>query len=184
MSFPNGSNAGLDGISPQILKDLTAKSNGQTGLNFLRALTNLVNVILEEKVLFELRPYFFGAKIIALKMPDGGLRSIAIGNTFRRLSAKCAGYHVFESCQARYGNRQVGVGTKRSAELASHVFRCLIGSLQPKENVILKIDFENAFNSINQQFMLKKLFEIHPEVYKYSHSAYSQPSFLFFSMIQ
>ena len=55
MSFPNGSSAGLEGISPQILKDLTAKSNGQTGLNFLRALTNLVNVILEGKVPFELR---------------------------------------------------------------------------------------------------------------------------------
>ena len=51
MSFPNGSSAGLDGISPQISKDLTATSNGQTGLNFLRALTNLVNVILEGKVL-------------------------------------------------------------------------------------------------------------------------------------
>ena len=47
MSFPNSSSAGLDGTSPQILKDLTAKSNGQTGLNFLRALTNFVNVILE-----------------------------------------------------------------------------------------------------------------------------------------
>ena len=55
ISFPNGSSAGLDGISPQILKDLTAKSNGQSGLNFLRALTNLVNVILEGKLLFELR---------------------------------------------------------------------------------------------------------------------------------
>ena len=51
MSFPNGSSAGLDGISPQILKDLTAKSNGQTGLNFLRALTNLVNVNHEGKYL-------------------------------------------------------------------------------------------------------------------------------------
>ena len=27
--------------------------------------------------------------------------------------------------------------------------------------------------------MLEKDFEIHPEVYKYPHSAYSQPSFLF-----
>ena len=69
MSFPNGSSAGLDGISPQILNDLTAKSNGQNGLNFLRALTNLVNVIPEGKVPFELRPYFFGAKLIALKSP-------------------------------------------------------------------------------------------------------------------
>ena len=179
MSFPNGSSAGLDGISPQILKDLTAKSNRQTGLNFLRALTNLVNVILEGKVPFELRAYFFGAKLIALKNPDGGLCPIAVGNTFRQLSAKCAGYHVFESRQARYGNRQVGVGTKRGAELASHVFRCLIENPQPKENAILKIDVENGFNSINRQFMLEKVFEVHPEVYKYSHSAYSQPSLLF-----
>ena len=178
--LPDGSRAELDGISPQILKDLTAKSNGQTGLNFLRALTNLVNVILEGKVPFELRPYFFGAKLIALKKPDGRPRLIAVGNTFRRLSAKCAKYHVFESRQARYGNRQVGLGTKRRAELASNVFRCLIESPQPKENVILKIHFENGFNSINRQFMLEKDFEIHPEIYKYSHSAYSQPSFLFY----
>ena len=73
-----------------------------------------------------------------------------------------------------------GLSTKRGAELASLVFRCLIESPQPKENVILKTDFENAFNSTNRQFMLEKVFEIHPEVYKYSHSAYSQPSFLFY----
>ena len=179
MSFPNGSSSGLDGIWPKILKDSTAKSNGQTGLNFLRALTSFVNVILEGKVLFELRPYFFCANLIALKKPDGGLRLIAIGNTFHWLSAKCAGYHGFESRQARYGSRQVGVGTKKGAELASHVFRCLIESPQPKENVILKIDFENVFNSNNRQFMLEKTFEIRPELYKYSHLAYGQPSFLF-----
>ena len=100
MSFPNSSSAGLDSISPQILKELTVTSNGQTGLNFFRALTNLVIVIHEGKVPFELRQYFFGAKLIALKKPDGGLLPIAVGNTFRRLSAKCAGYHVFESRQA------------------------------------------------------------------------------------
>ena len=154
MSFPNGSSAGLDGILHQILKDLTAKSNGQTGLNFLKALTKFVNVILEGKVPFELRPYFFGAKLNALKKPDGGLRPISVGNTFRRVSAKRSGYHVFESRQARYAKRQVGVGTKKGAELASHVFRCLIESPHPKENVIWKVDFEKRFNSINRQFML------------------------------
>ena len=66
------------------------------------------------------------------------------------------------------------------ASHASHVYRCLIESSQPKENVILKIDIENGFNSIYRQFMLKKTFEIHSEVYNYSHSAYSEPSFLFY----
>ena len=93
----------LDGISPQVLKDLTAKSKGRIGLNFLRASTNLVDVILEGKVPFELRQNSFGAKLIALKKL----------NTFRRLSAECAEYRVFESRQARYESRQLGVGTKR-----------------------------------------------------------------------
>ena len=126
----------MDGISPKVLKDLTAKSNGQTGLNFLRASTNLVNVILGRKVPFELRLHFFDANLIALKNPNGGLRFIAVGNRFRRLFAKCAESDLFESCQARYGSRQVGVGVKRAAELASHVFRCLIENPQLKENVI------------------------------------------------
>ena len=86
-------------------------------------------------------------------------------------------YQVFESPQARYGSRQVSVGTKRGTELASRHFRCLIENPQPKEDISLKNDFEYAFNSINRQFMLKKIFEIHPEVYKYSHLAYSQPSY-------
>ena len=62
--------------------------------------SNLVNVILEGKVPFENRPYFFGAKLIALKGPDGGLLPMAVGNTFRRLSARCTGYHVVKSRQA------------------------------------------------------------------------------------
>ena len=67
MSFPNGSSAGLDVMSPHVFKILTVKSNGQTGLNFLRGLTNLEKVILEQKVPFKLRLYFFGGKLIALK---------------------------------------------------------------------------------------------------------------------
>ena len=86
------------------LKDMTTKLKRGTGLNFLRGLQNLVNVNLEGKVPFELRPYFFLAKLIALETPDGGLRPIAVGNTFRRLSAKCAGCmssnHVSQDTEA------------------------------------------------------------------------------------
>ena len=67
MSFPNGSSARLDGISHQTLNELTAKSNGQTGLNFLRSLTNLVIVIQEGNLPSKLRPYFFCSKPIALQ---------------------------------------------------------------------------------------------------------------------
>ena len=77
--------------------------------------------------------------------------------------AKCAGFHVFESCQARSESQQLCVGTK-SAESASQVLLCLIDSGQAKENVILKIDYKAL--SI-RKFELQKTFELHPEV-KYS----------------
>ena len=114
------------------------------------------------------------------KKPGGGLRPITVDNTFCRLSAKYAGYHVFESRQARYGSRQVGAGTRRDTELASHASCCLIDGPEPKENVNLKIDLENVFNTTNQQFMIEKVFGIHPEVYMYSHAAYSLSNFLFY----
>ena len=148
MAFSNGSGASLDGISPQVLKKLTAELNGPTALNFLRALTNLVNAMLEGKV-FRISTVLLWCEINCAKKLDGRLRLIIVGKTFRRLTSKYAGYHVFESRQARYGSRQVGVGTESCAELALIVFPCLIESAQPKENAILKIDFETAFNSIN-----------------------------------
>ena len=90
------------------------------------------------KVPFELPPYCFGAKLIVLKNPDEELLPIAVGNTFSRLSAKYAGYHISESLQAGYGSRQVSVGTKRGSKLASHVFSCLKENPQQK-----KRNFEN-----------------------------------------
>ena len=51
---------------PKCVNDLTAKSNEQTGFNYLRGAINLVNVILGGKVPFELWPYFFGAILFAL----------------------------------------------------------------------------------------------------------------------
>ena len=76
MSFPNGSAASPDKIIPQIFEDLVNKSNGSAGLNFLKSLTKLINLIGDGKISEPLRPFFFGAKLIALIKIDGGLRPI------------------------------------------------------------------------------------------------------------
>ena len=91
ISFPNGSAVGPDKIVPQIFKDLVSKSNGSAGLNFLKSLTKLINLIGDRKTPKTLRPFFFGANLIALIKIDGELRPTAIGNTLRRIASKCAG---------------------------------------------------------------------------------------------
>ena len=106
MSFPNGSAAGHDKIVPQIFKDLVSKSNNNAGLNFLKSLTKLINLIGDDKIPETLRP-FFGAKLIALTKIDGGLRPIAISNTLRRIASKCAGSKALSERQNFFRKRTV-----------------------------------------------------------------------------
>ena len=73
------SGSGLDKVLPQIFKDLISKSNGTAGINFLKLPTKLLNFIGEFKVPEQLRPYFFGAKLIVLVKIDARLQLIAFG---------------------------------------------------------------------------------------------------------
>ena len=180
MSFPNGSAAGPDKIVPKIFKDLVSESNGSAGPNFLKSLTKLINLIGDGKIPEPLRPFFFGAKLIALIKIDGGLRPIAIGNTLRRIASKCARSKALSERQNFFGNVQVGCGTKRGAEIAAHSFQNLIErDDNPKCTVLLKLDFKNAFNSLNRETMLNHVYSKRPELYNYTHCAYGKPSYLF-----
>ena len=102
-----------------------------------------------------LRHFVFGAKLIAFIKIDGGLGPIAIGNTLRSIASKCAGSKALSERQNFFGNVQVGCGSKQGAEIAAHSFRNLIErNDNPKCNVFLKLDFKNAFNSLNREIML------------------------------
>ena len=50
MSFPNGSEAGLDKIVRKFFEDLDSNSNGNARFNFLKSLSKLLNLISEDKV--------------------------------------------------------------------------------------------------------------------------------------
>ena len=87
-SFPSGSAAGIDGLRPQHLKDMVSKVTGDAGSRLLSCSTDFCNFLLSGKVCTEIVEFFYGATLCALTKKDGGLRPIAVGNTFRRLVAK------------------------------------------------------------------------------------------------
>lgn len=95
-SFPNGSAGGMDGIRPQHLKDLVSLTNGDAGSKLLTSLTKLSNLMLSGKVNKEICNVLYGARLCAFNKKDGGIRPIAIGSTYRRLTAKIACKEVRE----------------------------------------------------------------------------------------
>lgn len=84
-TFAAGSASGIDGLSPQHLRDLLAVNCGGAASKLLTAITNLSNLMLSGKVCPEFAPFLFGASLIAFNKKDGGIRPIAIGSTIRRL---------------------------------------------------------------------------------------------------
>ena len=94
---------------------------------------------------------------------------IAIGNTLRLIASNCAENKTSPSDKLFFGNVQVGCGTGRGAEIAAHSFRNLIErDDNQKCAVLLKLDFKNAFYSLNRE--------------TYTHCAYSKPSYLFYEI--
>ena len=84
-SFPNGSSGGSDGFRPGHLNDLINCQEITDQL--LDVLKKFVNMILSGCWPDQVRPVFFGGRLLALAKRDGGIRPIAVGMVWRRLVA-------------------------------------------------------------------------------------------------
>ena len=115
----------------------------------MTALTDFINVLLPGNLLQTIRVVIFGGRPIALKKKDGGIRPIAVGYTLRRLAAKCANSHGIRARSNELEPVQVGVGVSGGAEAAVHPVRRFVETLED-DNVLVKLDFANAFNTIRR----------------------------------
>ena len=76
-SFPKCSAGGPDCHRPQHLLVLTSSTAGLGGVSLLCSLTAFTNLILSGNTPVVVRPFLFGASLVALKKRDGRLRRIA-----------------------------------------------------------------------------------------------------------
>lgn len=144
----------------------------------LQSLASFSTLVLEGRVPLAIRPFFFGASLVALEKKSGGVRPIAVGCTLRRLVAKIACQMVVEDMADLLSPRQLGYGVRNGAEAAVHATRLFLQDLE-EEEAILKLDFSNAFNSIRRDKVLEAVQAFCPDLYSLVYSSYSAPSLLF-----
>jgi hypothetical protein len=178
-SFPAGSSPGL-GMRPQYLKDIISLSAGEAGQKALRALTKLCNFLLSGQLPSEICHLLYGASLCALNKKDGGIRPIAIGNCLRRLTSKLACFQSRNIVNSYLSPHQLGVATKPGCEAAIHTTRTFVNNDQNRGKVLLKLDFKNAFNSVERDCILKEVQCHTPLLYPYLYQCYRNPSTLFF----
>ena len=178
LSFPPGSTAGPDGLTPQHLRDMVAIERGSNGL--LSAISVFLGIVVGGSVPAGIRPLFFGGRLLALLKKDGGLRPIAVGLTLRRLAAKIVNKTATESLIPILAPIQLGVGVRGGMEAAVHAARLYVQDMPSSNCVLAKLDFKNAFNTIRRDTMLEAVQRTLPEAYGFVHAAYSTPSTLFY----
>lgn len=178
-SFPAGSAGGLDGLRPQHLKDMIVKSNGEARTKLLLSLVELISVLLSGNVPESVCPWLYGASLTALKKKDGGIRPIAVGNVLRRLTAKLACQSTQTGANQFFQPIQLGCGTRGGAEAAVHAIRHYMSTSQNDE-VLVKLDFKNAFNSINRGMLLEEIYDKFKSLYPFIYQCYRYPTYLSF----
>lgn len=172
-NYKKGSAAGLDGLKPQFLKDMLSKHCGEAAKRLLKSITNLMNFMLSGKLCTEICDLMFGAVLIALKKKDGGIRPIAIGNTFRRLCAKLGCNAVSVRIANYLYPKQVGFSVRGGCEAAVHAARKFIATISCPRKVLLKKDLKNAFNSLERDTILNSVKDKAPELFPLMWQAYA-----------
>ncbi|XP_055330571.1 uncharacterized protein LOC129582962 isoform X1 [Paramacrobiotus metropolitanus] len=175
--MPAGSAGGFMGMKPQHVKDMLERRDAIEG-ELCVAMTSLLDVIVNGKVPVDVRPFLFGANLVALKKPTGGIRPIAVGEVLRRLASKI----ISARCQEEMGRKlrpvQLGYGTKGGAEAAVHAARSYLEAEHIEARVMVKLDFKNAFNMISRTAVLDAVRSDIPQYYPYFHQSYAPFSHL------
>ncbi|GAV09740.1 hypothetical protein RvY_19228 [Ramazzottius varieornatus] len=122
----------------------------------------------------------YGASLTALKKKDGGLRPVAVGNTLRRLAGKIVVKRVGRVLEEQVRPEQVGCGTRGGAEAAVHAVRCFLEEGRDESQVLLKLDFKNAFNTIHRDVLLRVIRDSSPKYFPFAWQSYRYPSKLLF----
>ena len=172
-SFPADIAPGPSGLRVQHLRD--ALQNGG-GAGLLDQLTLVVNLLAQGRACASVAPLLAGAGLVALPKP-----SVAVGELLRRLTAKCLMHAVRTEARSYLWPAQAGVAVKGGAEAAIHALCAWVGRhAGSHDSVVVKIDFQNAFNTISREAVLGEAREHFPALARWVTWCYQSPSNLQF----
>ena len=177
-SFPAASAPGPSGLRVQHLRDALLPGSGDS---LLQHLTAVVGLLAQGQACPEAACALAGASLVAVPKPKGGIRPIAIGELLRRLTGKCLMTQVRTAAREHLFPEQVGVAVPSGAEAVVHTVRAWLarhsGSTQ---KVLVKLDFENAFNTLSRQQVLDTVAHAFPELARWVSWCYSRETWLQF----
>ncbi|WP_331035221.1 reverse transcriptase domain-containing protein [Lactovum miscens] len=171
MQFSNGSSPGPSGWGGNMVSSLLL--NDECKALFVLFIEDIINARISSYG----KRWLTSSKLIAIDKPNGGLRPIAIGELFTRISGRFLTKLVEKKTNDFFSPVQFGIGVQNGSEKVVHSVRQELLNSQ-KENVLLSIDVRNAFNTVNRKEVLQELFNNNDfaPLWKFAGFSYSDPA--------
>ena len=180
--FPRGTAPGGSGGRAQHWLDALEILPADARKRILGPLASLCTQLANGRAPGDVAQWMAGAPVFPLKKKGGGgIRPIAVGEVLRRLvgrllvnkpEIKEKTAELFEKVG------QLGVGVKGGAEIAVQLMRTWLEKKNRKGWGVLKIDFENAYNSLDRSAIEQVLREEFPELVSWFRYCYGVPAVL------
>ena len=148
------------------------------GNDAIKVLTKLCKAIATTSALIpsDIKPLFFGARLIPVPKKNGKIRPIAIGTIFHKLISAAIMSRIKSDLPGTFAPVQFGVGIRGGAENIVHGIR---NKLSDNPNLhLVSLDLENAFNNVSRQAFLDQVKDKFPNILCRVHQAYGAPSLL------
>ena len=177
-TFPRASAPGPSGLRADHIKETLATAHGD---EVTAHLVSLCQLLAKGEAPTVVAPYLGGARLHALPKKNGGVRPIAVGETIRRLVGKVLCHATRADSNQYFWPLQVGVGVKLGGEAAVHTARQWAErNAGVADKVLLKVDFQNAFNSVDRFALLSETRAAFPGLACWVDWCYSSASVLRF----
>ena len=130
----------------------------------------------QAKVPDQVATALMGARLVAVAKPDGGVRGIATGCTFRRLVARTLAKQFVKVFEAACSPFQYALSTRAGTDCVGHMLRAATDG--DPSMTILSVDGIGAYDHIFRSAMLGRLLEMPGarELLPFVRLSYAQPS--------
>ena len=161
---------GPDGMTAAVLKQLCSVEK------FRLSLLSFVNKCLSGTLSYEAGKILNSARLIGLwkDANETDLRPISLGNSLRRLVARCTLHYVLPLAESVFGPDQYGAGTPNSIDKPVHLLRNIMqAALDSSDDfIVMSRDAKNAFNEVDQNVIFNGVAEYMPKLSNYLRWVY------------
>ena len=115
-------------------------------------------------------------RLTALRKPDGGVRSIVVGDVVRRLVSRTVAQQLGEAVKLATSPFQYALSTRAGCECIAHALQALTEA--NPEATILSVDGIGAFDLVSRGAMLQGLCDVHQQCRLFVNSMEPRPVIL------